>query len=238
MKIQRIETFCDPFVGFVRVTADDGAARLGTGLALQRRHHVRRSCTGRSAPWSLGQDAFDDRRAGRSHRRARAQVPGLVPVPRDRRRRHRAVGPARQARRQERLRAAGRHAAAVARRRYEPGNLCSRSTMRSISASIANASCPSDHGATCRCRIVDVMSALYGETCPSLPHRRRRSPARNRRTDRSTSRSSGSSSVRSTWGRASAGLDAGSRLIIRHKWTGRQGHFEHSVIPFWPFPRG
>jgi len=58
MKIQRIETFCDPFVGFVRVTADDGSQGWGqlspynadiTALVMHRQ----------VAPWALGWDALD-----------------------------------------------------------------------------------------------------------------------------------------------------------------------------------
>ena len=58
MKIQRIETFCTPFVGFVRVTSDDGAQGWGqvstyhadiSALILHRQ----------VAPWVLGQNALD-----------------------------------------------------------------------------------------------------------------------------------------------------------------------------------
>ncbi|SEE70450.1 L-alanine-DL-glutamate epimerase [Rhizobiales bacterium GAS188] len=58
MKIRSIETFCNPFVGFVRVTADDGAQGWGqvspyhadiTSLVLHRQ----------VAPWALGADALD-----------------------------------------------------------------------------------------------------------------------------------------------------------------------------------
>lgn len=58
MKIRSIETFCTPFVGFVRVTADTGAQGWGqvspynadiTALVLHRQ----------VAPWALGRDAFD-----------------------------------------------------------------------------------------------------------------------------------------------------------------------------------
>ena len=57
MKIQRIETFCNQFVGFVRVTAEDGTHGWGqvspynadiTSLVVHRQ----------IAPWALGQDAF------------------------------------------------------------------------------------------------------------------------------------------------------------------------------------
>jgi L-alanine-DL-glutamate epimerase-like enolase superfamily enzyme len=58
MKIASIETFCDQFVGFVRVTSDTGAQGWGqvspynadiTSLIVHRQ----------VAPWALGQDALD-----------------------------------------------------------------------------------------------------------------------------------------------------------------------------------
>ena len=58
MKIQSIETFCDPFVGFVRVTAEDGSQGWGqvsayhADLTVQVLHR-------QVAPWSLGYDALD-----------------------------------------------------------------------------------------------------------------------------------------------------------------------------------
>ena len=58
MKIQRIETFSDPFVGFVRVTAEDGSQGWGqvstyhADLTAQIVHR-------QVAPWALGQDATD-----------------------------------------------------------------------------------------------------------------------------------------------------------------------------------
>ena len=72
MKIQRIETFCNAFVGFVRVTADDGAQGWGqvstyhadiSALVLHRQ----------VAPWALGADALDidalvDRICEREHK--------------------------------------------------------------------------------------------------------------------------------------------------------------------------
>jgi len=60
MKIRSIETFCNPFVGFVRVTADDGSQGWGqvsaynadiTSLIVHRQ----------IAPWVLGRDALDIR---------------------------------------------------------------------------------------------------------------------------------------------------------------------------------
>ncbi|MFO1311054.1 MAG: mandelate racemase/muconate lactonizing enzyme family protein [Burkholderiales bacterium] len=58
MKIARIETFCDEFVGFVRVTADDGAHGWGQVSP----YHADISCTilhRQVAPWSLGRDPLD-----------------------------------------------------------------------------------------------------------------------------------------------------------------------------------
>jgi L-alanine-DL-glutamate epimerase-like enolase superfamily enzyme len=58
LKIRRIETFSNPFVGFVRVTTDSGEQGWGqvspyhadiTSLVVHRQ----------IAPWSLGRDAFD-----------------------------------------------------------------------------------------------------------------------------------------------------------------------------------
>lgn len=58
MRIKSIETFCDRFIGFVRVTAEDGAQGWGqvspyqadiTALVLHRQ----------VAPWSLGREASD-----------------------------------------------------------------------------------------------------------------------------------------------------------------------------------
>lgn len=58
MKVSKIETFCDPFVGFVRVTAEDGATGWGqvstynadiTSLIVHRQ----------VAPWALGRDCAD-----------------------------------------------------------------------------------------------------------------------------------------------------------------------------------
>lgn len=58
MKIARIETFCNEFVGFVRVTADDGAQGWGQVSP----YHADISCTilhRQVAPWALGWDATD-----------------------------------------------------------------------------------------------------------------------------------------------------------------------------------
>ncbi|MES2976856.1 MAG: mandelate racemase/muconate lactonizing enzyme family protein [Pseudomonadota bacterium] len=58
MKIKKIETFCDAFIGFVRVTAEDGSEGWGQVSA----YHADITCTvlhRQIAPWSLGHDAFD-----------------------------------------------------------------------------------------------------------------------------------------------------------------------------------
>lgn len=58
MRIKKIETFCDPFIGFVRVTTEDGAEGWGqvspyhADITVQVLHR-------QIAPWSLGQDAGD-----------------------------------------------------------------------------------------------------------------------------------------------------------------------------------
>ena len=58
MKIQRIESFCNEFVGFVRVTTEDGAQGWGqvstynADITVQVLHR-------QVAPWSIGHDAFD-----------------------------------------------------------------------------------------------------------------------------------------------------------------------------------
>ena len=81
MKIKCIETFCDPFVGFVRVTAEDGAQGWGqvstynadiSALVLHRQ----------VAPWSLGRDADDIGALLDTIQRARAQISRLLHVPR------------------------------------------------------------------------------------------------------------------------------------------------------------
>lgn len=58
MRIRKIETFCDAFVGFVRVTADDGTQ--GWGQVSPYLADI--TCTvlhRQIAPWSLGHDAMD-----------------------------------------------------------------------------------------------------------------------------------------------------------------------------------
>ena len=58
MRIRKLETFCDTFVGFVRVTADDGSQ--GWGQVSPYLADI--TCTvlhRQVAPWALGQDALD-----------------------------------------------------------------------------------------------------------------------------------------------------------------------------------
>ncbi len=58
MKIARIETFCDQYVGFVRVTSDSGAQ--GWGQMSPYNADITAQVTHRQvAPWSLGRDALD-----------------------------------------------------------------------------------------------------------------------------------------------------------------------------------
>ncbi|BBK36694.1 mandelate racemase [Allostella sp. ATCC 35155] len=58
MKIRSIESFCDEFVGFVRVTADDGSQ--GWGQVSPYNADITAQVLHRQvAPWSLGEDAFD-----------------------------------------------------------------------------------------------------------------------------------------------------------------------------------
>jgi L-alanine-DL-glutamate epimerase-like enolase superfamily enzyme len=58
MKIQRIETFCTPFVGFVRVSTDDGA--VGWGQVSTYHADISALILHRQvAPWVLGRDALD-----------------------------------------------------------------------------------------------------------------------------------------------------------------------------------
>ena len=58
MKLKRIETFCNEFVGFVRVTDETGASGWGqvstyhSDITCQVLHR-------QVAPWTLGQDATD-----------------------------------------------------------------------------------------------------------------------------------------------------------------------------------
>ena len=58
MKIRSIETFCTEYVGFVRVTADDGSQ--GWGQVSPYNADITSMVVHRQvAPWSLGQDALD-----------------------------------------------------------------------------------------------------------------------------------------------------------------------------------
>ncbi len=58
MKIKRIETFCNQFIAFVRVTAEDGAQ--GWGQVAPYNADITAQVMHRQvAPWSLGQDAAD-----------------------------------------------------------------------------------------------------------------------------------------------------------------------------------
>lgn len=58
MRIQKIETFCDAFVGFVRVTAEDGTQ--GWGQVSPYHADITSTVLHRQiAPWSLGQSALD-----------------------------------------------------------------------------------------------------------------------------------------------------------------------------------
>jgi len=58
MRIQRIETFCNRFVGFVRVTASDGSQ--GWGQVSTYNADITSEILHRQvAPWSLGRDALD-----------------------------------------------------------------------------------------------------------------------------------------------------------------------------------
>ena len=58
MRIQKLETFCNEFVGFVRVTADSGA--IGWGQLSTYNADITATIFHRQiAPWSLGADAFD-----------------------------------------------------------------------------------------------------------------------------------------------------------------------------------
>lgn len=58
MRIQKLETFCNEFVGFVRVTADTGA--IGWGQISTYNADITATIFHRQiAPWSLGADAYD-----------------------------------------------------------------------------------------------------------------------------------------------------------------------------------
>ena len=58
MRIVRLETFCNSFVGFVRLTTEDG--RVGWGQLSTYNADITAQVFHRQiAPWSLGEDAFD-----------------------------------------------------------------------------------------------------------------------------------------------------------------------------------
>jgi L-alanine-DL-glutamate epimerase-like enolase superfamily enzyme len=57
MKITRLETFCNEFVGFVRVTTEDGSSGWGQ-LSTYNADITARVFHRQVAPWSLGRDAF------------------------------------------------------------------------------------------------------------------------------------------------------------------------------------
>ena len=58
MKIQRLETFCNTFVGFVRATTEDGS--IGWGQLSTYNSDITAQVFHRQiAPWVLGRDAFD-----------------------------------------------------------------------------------------------------------------------------------------------------------------------------------
>ena len=114
MKIAKLETFTTRLIGFVRVTSRQRRGGLGAGLHLQRRHHLRGPPPpGRAARARHRRARL--RRHDRADRREGVQVSRHLPPPRDRRARHRAVGPAGQGRGQAGDRADRRHARAIAR---------------------------------------------------------------------------------------------------------------------------
>ena len=58
MKIQKLETFCNAFVGFVRVTTEDGG--IGWGQLSTYNSDITAQIFHRQvAPWVMGRDAFD-----------------------------------------------------------------------------------------------------------------------------------------------------------------------------------
>ena len=107
MLIHRLETFSNRHIGFVRVTTEDGSQGWGQ-LSTYNADITAQVLHRQVAPWALGADAFPIGPLARSDRGEGAQVPGLLSEARDGRPRHRALGPARQARRQARRDAARR----------------------------------------------------------------------------------------------------------------------------------
>ena len=104
MRIDRVESFGNEWVAFVRVATDDGAE--GWGQVAPYNADITAEVLHRQvAPHALGQDALDPEALGDARAGGGAQVPRLVPVPRAWRARHRALGPARPARGRARVRA-------------------------------------------------------------------------------------------------------------------------------------
>lgn len=58
MKIDTIETFCNDFVGFVRVTAEDGAQGWGQ-MSTYQSDITAQVLHRQVAPWTLGRDTTD-----------------------------------------------------------------------------------------------------------------------------------------------------------------------------------
>ena len=178
MKITRIETFCDRFVGFVRVTAEDGVQGWGQSLALQRRHHRPWSCIGRWRPGRSDVKRDDIGALSLQSRSASTNFPARYLCRAHGRSRHRSVGPSRQAGGQERLRAARGTAAASPRlcvvdeaRHHRPTarpSACSAcatrsASTRSSSASAPNAGMTSTNGPAARKQIVPAMRKALGD---------------------------------------------------------------------------
>ena len=94
MRIGRLETFCNRHIGFVRMTAEDGAT-AGAGLDLQCRHHAPSAAPPGGALGARRRGSTLDALTDRVDR-AGAQVPGLLHEARDGRPRHGDLGPSRQ----------------------------------------------------------------------------------------------------------------------------------------------
>ena len=91
MKIHKLETFCNEFVGFVRVTTDTGDQ--GWGQVSTYNSDITCEIFHRQvARHALGTDALDFADTLRPHQRARTQVPGVLPAPRHHRARHGTAG--------------------------------------------------------------------------------------------------------------------------------------------------
>ena len=99
MKIKKLETFCNEYVGFVRVTADSGDQ--GWGQVSTYNADITCEIFHRQvAPPCARHRCAGFCRHAACHQRARAQVSGFLSQARDDRPRHRIVGSARQGRRQ------------------------------------------------------------------------------------------------------------------------------------------